>query len=68
MAALSLLFNWMYYPHSSWYYKSTNGRRGIKPSTHTHKSDGRIVTNESVVEDVQKILSQVDFYGYEKVT
>jgi len=68
MAALSPLLTWMYYPHSSWYYKPTNGRRGIRPSTHTNKMDGEIVTNESVVEDIKKILSSVDFYGYEKVT
>ena len=68
MAALSPLLSWMYYPHSSWYYKPTNGRRGIKPSADTHKGDGEIVNNQSVVEDIKKILGEVNFYGYEKIT
>jgi putative transposase len=68
MAALSLLLTWMFYPPSSWYYKPTNGRRGIKPSTDTYRRDGEIVKNELVVEDIKKILGEVDFYGYEKVT
>lgn len=68
MAAISLLLIWMYYPRSSWYYKPTNGRRGIKPSTHTQKWDSTITPNELVVEEIKKILGVVDFYGYEKVT
>ncbi len=68
MAAISLLLIWMYYPRSSWYYKPTNGRRGIRPSFGTYRKNGEIVKNELVVEDIRKILSEVDFYGYEKVT
>jgi hypothetical protein len=58
----------MYYPRSSWYYKPTSGRRGIQPSTDTYRNNGEIVKNELVVEDIKKILGEVDFYGYEKVT
>jgi hypothetical protein len=68
MAALSPLLTWMFYPQSSWYYKPTNGRRGIQPSTDTYRKNGEIVKNELVIEDIKKILGEVDFYGYEKVT
>ncbi len=60
---------WADYPRSSWYYKPSNGKRGIQPSTHTRKRDGTLVKNLEVVEDIKKVLSEgLDFYGYEKTT
>jgi putative transposase len=55
------------YPRSSWYYKPTNGKRGILASSYTCKKDGTLVPNHEVVEDIRKVLgSGLDFYGYEK--
>ncbi|MGV3703801.1 MAG: transposase, partial [Arcticibacter sp.] len=56
-------------PGSVYYYKSRNGKRGVKPSTHTFKLDGSMVENQVVVEEIKDILSQ-EFccYGYENVT
>ena len=66
-ASISALTQWTDYPRSSWYYKPTNGKRGIQPSTHTKKRDGTQVKNQDVVEDIKKIFSEgLDFYGYEK--
>ncbi|MBA7518078.1 hypothetical protein ES705_10144 [subsurface metagenome] len=68
-ASISSLTDWTGYPRSSWYYKPTNGRRGIPPSTHTPKTDGTMVSNGRVVKDIKKILGEdLDFYGYEKTT
>ena len=56
---------------SSFYYKVKGGvkKRGRPASTHTKRTDQTTVTNEQVVEDIQKILSEefVD-YGYLKTT
>ena len=66
---VSTLTQWTGFPRSSWYYKPTNGKRGIQPSTHTSKRDGTKVTNQKVVEEIKKVLgSGLDFYGYEKTT
>ena len=68
-ATISQLSEWTGYPRSSWYYKPTNGIRGIPPSTHTSKRDGTTVNNEVVVEEIKNVLrSGLDFYGYEKTT
>lgn len=43
--------------------------RGIKPSTHTARSDGELVTNNIVVGEIKDILSdEFICYGYEKTT
>jgi putative transposase len=65
----STLLSWMDMPGSVYYYKSKNGKRGAKPSTHTFKLDGSMVENQVVVEEIKDILSQ-EFccYGYENVT
>ncbi|WP_391594179.1 transposase [Winogradskyella sp.] len=57
-------------PRSSFYYKpKQNKRRGIAKSTHTQTRNGSVVSNETVVKDIEYILSKefVD-YGYLKVT
>jgi putative transposase len=63
------LTTWVLYPKSSWYYKRIRGKRGISPSTHTQKTDGTKVINQSVLEDIKKILTgDLGYYGYEKTT
>lgn len=55
-------------PRSSYYYRSTGGRKGKEPSTHTLKN-GQLVSNEQVVSEMNDILG-VDFidYGYARTT
>jgi len=63
------LLTWISISRSSWYYQPTFGRKGIPPSTHTWKNDGRQVHNAKIVKEIKKILSNgLDFYGYEKVS
>ena len=63
------LLSWIDMPGSVYYYKSRNGKRGAKPSTHTFKLDGSMVENQEVIQEIKDILSQ-EFccYGYENVT
>lgn len=65
---LSLL-DWVNLSSSSYYYKQKLSRRGVKPSTHTLKKDGELVSNEVVVEDIKQALSR-EFccYGYQNIT
>ena len=67
--ALNLLCEWAGIARSSFYYKTRNGKRGIKPSTHTLIGDQGVVENELVVEQIRAILS-LDYciYGYHKMT
>src|SRR5574337_202142 len=55
--------------HSSFYYKRSGCKRGIKPSTHTVGSDGEVLENAVVVSDIEKVLHQ-EFccYGYRNMT
>jgi len=63
------LLSWVEMPKSSYYYKPSNDKRGVKPSTYTLKKDGSLVENISVIEEIKFILSQ-EFccYGYHNVT
>lgn len=65
----STLLSWVNLSGSVYYYKSRDGKRGIKPSTHTLKLDGSMVENQVIIEEIKDILSQ-EFccYGYENVT
>lgn len=65
----TLLCQWVMLPKSVYYYPHREGKRGIKPSTHTLKQDGSMASNNAVVEDIRRILGQ-EFvcYGYENVT
>ncbi len=58
-------------PRSSYYYKPIKnaGPKGIQKSTYTLRTDGELVSNEKVVEDIKEVLSEefVD-YGYLKTT
>ncbi len=63
------LCTWLSLAKSSFYYKPSNGIKGIKPSATTLKQDGTVVPNEVVIEDIIKILSEpFSAYGYEYVT
>ena len=55
-------------PRSSYYYRSTGGRKGKEPSTHTLKN-GQPVSNEQLVNEMNDILGE-DFidYGYARTT
>jgi putative transposase len=69
VTSLYMILKWSGYPRSSWYYQPRTGKRGIQASTHSQKKDGTMVSNEEVTEDIRQILgSDLDFYGYEKMT
>lgn len=60
---------WTMLSRSSFYHKPSNGKRGPKPSTATHKADGAIISNSAVVERIKTILSgEFVCYGYQKIT
>jgi transposase InsO family protein len=65
----STLLSWVNLSGSLYYYKNRDGKRGVKPSTHTQKLDGSMVENQIIIEEIKDILSQ-EFccYGYENVT
>ena len=64
------LCNWTGISRSSWYYKSTDGKRGCKPSTHTYRMDGSKVSNNKVVTEIKSLMRDefMACYGYEKLT
>ena len=41
----------------SLYYTTSCGTKGIRPTTHTVKTDGNRVENEVVIDDIKEILS-----------
>ena len=53
---------------SSYYYKSSGGRKGRLPSGYTRRYNGEVVRNKVVVEQIRALLKHefVD-YGYIKV-
>jgi transposase InsO family protein len=63
------LLCWSQLKHSSFYYKKSERKRGIRPSTHTVNSDGELLENAVVVSDIEKVLHQ-EFccYGYRNMT
>lgn len=63
------LCRWTRLAKSHYYYKPTQGVKGIRPSTHTPRQDGTLVPNEQVGEEIKTILSgEFVCYGYHKVT
>lgn len=60
---------WLSLARSSFYYRPGNGKKGAHPSKATTKQNGQVCSNEVVVEEIKKILSQ-EFvcYGYQNVT
>lgn len=68
-ASIDELCRWIRLPRSVYYYQPTNGRKGIRPSVTTTKTDGTVVENPQVVEDIRTILSgEFVCYGYQNVT
>jgi len=68
-APVKELCKWVTIAPSSFYYKPSDGKPGVKPSAFTLKQDGSVVSNEQVVEDVKTALSR-EFccYGYHNIT
>lgn len=66
---VSDLCEWLSLAPSTYYYQPSQGKRGAKPSTYTYKTDGSIVSNEVVVEDIKTALNR-EFccYGYHNIT
>jgi hypothetical protein len=54
------LLCWSQVSHSSFYYKRSECKRGIKPNTHTVNADGEVLTNAVVVNDIEKLLRQTN--------
>lgn len=66
--SVTKLSRWTGLARSVYYYKASEGKPGKKPSCHTVKHDGSIVSNSMVVEDIKAILSRpFVMYGYENV-
>lgn len=62
------LCTWACIPRSVYYYRNTDGKPGVKPSTHTFTLDGGRVENSKVVEEIEGILKQEFIsYGYDLV-
>jgi putative transposase len=63
------LLRWSEVSHSSFYYKRSEGKRGIKPSTHSVKRHGELFENTVVIQDIEKTLHQ-EFccYGYRNMS
>ena len=63
------LLYWSEVSHSSFYYKRSECKRGIKPSTHTVNQDGEVLKNAVVVSDIEKtLLQEFCCYGYRNMT
>ncbi len=63
------LLKWAGLATSSFYYKRTGGRKGIKPTTHSLTIHGELMENKMVVLQIEKVLRQ-EFccYGYKNMT
>jgi transposase InsO family protein len=60
---------WASLNRSVYYYQSSGGKAGVKPSIYTNKKDGSRVCNQTVVEEIKNILSEEFItYGYDLVT
>jgi putative transposase len=69
MVPVRWLCSWTGQMVSSWYYSSSNGRRGRAPSRYTFLQSGLRVSNHQLVDRIRDLLRQ-EFvcYGYEKIT
>jgi putative transposase len=54
---------------SSFYYKRSDAKKGMKPSTHSINKDGELIENAVVIKDIEQTLAQ-EFccYGYRNMT
>ncbi len=58
ITTLENLLSWVDLSKSSFYYKSSDGKRGAKPSVCTFRQDGTRVDDTLVIEEIKGILSQ----------
>lgn len=63
------LLRWSEVSHSSFYYKRSGGKKGIRPSTHSVNQHGELFENTVVIQDIEKVLHQ-EFccYGYRNMS
>lgn len=68
-AGTKKLLGWSGLSSSSFYYKPSGGKAGVKPSTHTANLHGELFENTVVVQQIEVVLQQ-EFccYGYHNVT
>jgi len=63
------LCTWSLMNRSVFYYRGSENKPGVKPSTFTYKKDGSRVSNAIVVDEIKKILSdEFITYGYDLVS
>lgn len=68
-ASVEELCSWTLLPRSVYYYQPTNGKKGVPPSMTTTRTDGTVVDNAQVIEDIRAALSgEFVCYGYQNVT
>jgi len=67
--ALRRLLGWSGLQASSYYYKASGTRKGIRPSTHSVNQHGELFENNVVVKEIELTLTQ-EFccYGYRNMT
>jgi transposase InsO family protein len=58
------LLSWSGLQASSFYYKRSLSRKGIKPSTQSVNCDGELIENAAVIKDIEQTLTQ-EFCCYE---
>jgi len=63
------LLRWSEVSHSSFYYKRSGSKKGIRPSTHSVNQHGELLENAVVIQDIEKTLHQ-EFccYGYRNMS
>lgn len=63
------LLRWSEVSHSSFYYKRSGGKKGVRPSTHSVNQHGELFENTVVIQDIEKTLRQ-EFccYGYRNMS
>jgi putative transposase len=63
------LLQWSLLQPSSYYYKTSGSAKGVKASTHSVNTDGELFENNTVVQDIERTLTQ-EFccYGYRNMT
>jgi hypothetical protein len=67
--AVRKLLQWSFMAASSYYYQPSKGKRGMRPSTHTLKENGKLFENSVVVESIEAVLrGEFCCYGYHNMT
>ena len=68
-ASTCKLLRWSEVSHSSFYYKRSGSKTGVRPSTHSVNQHGELFENAVVIQDIEKTLHQ-EFccYGYRNMS